>query len=216
MKMIEKMVEMFTPEMTAIAIVILTVLTLFTSLMVLMTIVSLSRIKKHLLLIVEKSLELEEKNASLQHVRQMMSDSIARLTEAEYKIESIERRLDEFDKTIAENKTQFSEHASQLKEHDTLLGKAGQMMGKEAAGFNQAVKRIHGLEEEFQSLKMFQRTFEQTRNRILNALGAMPIEASSEGTRITEQKDSKETVVPSDSIIPEAGDFRKSRMSHYP
>ncbi|MFC1636801.1 hypothetical protein ACFL5Z_18395 [Planctomycetota bacterium] len=213
--MIEKMVEMFTPEMIAIAILALTVLTLFTSFMVLVTIVSVSRVKKHLLVIVEKSLELEEKHAVLQQARQMMSNNVARFTEDEDKIQSMERRLDEFDHTIAESQDQLTGYASKLNEHDTLLGQAGQMMGEEAAGFKQAVQRIQVLEEKFQGLKVFQRTFEQTRNRILNVLGGVPVEMPSQNSLTAEQKDSKEeAVIPSEEERPDTEDFQQSRMRY--
>jgi len=240
--MVEKIVEMFTPEMIAIAILSLTALTVFTFLMVLITIVSLSRVKKDLLSVAERSAELEEKHAALQQVRQTMSNTVARLTEVDDKIESIERRSDEFDNKIAglaeaadkigsierhlngfdhkiaENRNQLTGHESKLKEHDTLLGQAGQMMGKEAAGFNQAVQRIRILEEEFQGLKVFQRTFEQTRNRILNVLGATPGEMPPRNALTTEQKDPKgETVIQSEGKLPDTEGFDKSRMRYrYP
>jgi len=240
--MVEKIVEMFTPEMIAIAILSLTALTVFTFLMVLITIASLRRVKKHFLVIVEECVELKEKHAALQQVRQTMSNTVARLTEVDDKIESIERRSDEFDNKIAglaeaadkigsierhlngfdhkiaENRNQLTGHESKLKEHDTLLGQAGQMMGKEAAGFNQAVQRIHILEEEFQGLKVFQHTFEQTRNRILNVLGATPGEMPPRNALTTEQKDPKgETVIQSEGKLPDTEGFDKSRMRYrYP
>ena len=128
----------------------------------------------------------------------------ARLTEATDKIESIEGRLNECDKSIAKSHHQLAGHESKLKEHDTLFGQTGELMGKKAAGFNQAVQRIRILEEGFQGLKVFQRTFEQTRNRILNILGGVPVEMPPHNTPTTERKDSKEeTVIPSEGKLPQ-------------
>ena len=182
------MVEMFTPEMMAIAIAALVVLNLLTFLTVLIKIVSLSR---------------------------MMGNTVANLAEAIDRVESIERRLDGFGDEIAGNQNRLEGHGSKLNEHDTLLAQAGQMMGKEAAGFNQAIQRIHTLEDDIQGLKAFQRTFEQTRNRILDALGAMSVEIPPPNAQTTEQKDSKEeTVIPSEEKILDTEDFHKSRMRH--
>jgi hypothetical protein len=63
-KMIEKMVEMFTSEMITITIVSLTAFILFMFLMLLITIASLSRVKKRLSVMDNKFLELEEQHAS--------------------------------------------------------------------------------------------------------------------------------------------------------
>ena len=84
------------------------------------------------------------------------------------------------------------------------------MMGQKAAGFNKAVQRIHTLEDEFQGLKVFQRTFEQARNRILNVLGGIPDDIN---TPTTEPNDShEETVIPSEGKQPGTEDFPESRM----
>ncbi|MFC1634043.1 hypothetical protein ACFL5Z_04315 [Planctomycetota bacterium] len=191
--MVEKIVEMFTPEIIAIAIVSLTALFLFTFLMVIIKMASLSRTKKRLLKIEEQSDAFEEEHQALLKTRQLMGNTEAnlaeamerigsiehrlggfdhRITEAAENTESIERHLDGFHRKITENHDQLTGLASKLKEHDAIIAEAGPMLGKEAAGFNQAVKRIHILEEAFQDLKAFQSHFEQIRNRILDAFGA--------------------------------------------
>lgn len=232
--MFEKMVEMFTPEIMTIAITALVALTLLISLMVLIKIVSLSRVKKRLLIIEGKSLGLEETQAAFRQDRQRVNNTVANLTEAADKIESVERRLDEFDNKIAhlaevadkiesierhsdeldhkitENYNQLAGQESKLSEHDALLGQAGQMMGEKALDFKQAVQRIHSLEEEFQDIKGFKRAFEQTRNRILNVLGAMLVEMPPQNTPTTEQNNLKEETY--EGKLPDAEDFHKSRM----
>ena len=222
------MVDMFTPEVIAIVITALAALTLLTFLMLLIYIISQSKIKKRLLITEEKLLALEEKQAALRQDRQRVNSAVTnfaeaaqrtgsieqrldeiennnvRFAEATDKIESIDRRLNECDKSIAKSHHQLAGHESKLKEHDTLFGQTGELMGKKAAGFNQAVQRIRILEEEFQGLKVFQRTFEQTRNRILNVLGGVPVETSPQNTPTTEQKDSKEeTVIPPEGNLPQ-------------
>jgi chromosome segregation ATPase len=217
----------------AIVIVSLAALTLFTFLMVLVTIASLSRAKKHLFVVAEENSELREKHAAFEHVKHSVSNAIARLAEIDDKIETIERRSDEWDSKIlslaetadkiesirrrlndcdskiAESQNHLAEHKSKLNEHDTLLAQAGQMMGRESSDFNQTIQRVRLLEQDFQNLKGFQRTFEQTRDRILNALSAIPVRMPSQNTLTTEQKDiRRETVTPSEERQPDTEDFR--------
>ena len=214
--MFEKMVEVFTPEMIAIAIVALAALTLLTLLVVLAKIVSLSRVKKRLLLIAEKSLALEEKQAALRQDRQRVNDTLADFAQAADKIGPIERRLDEFGHKITESQNLLAGHESKLKEHDVLLGQAGQMMGKEAAGFTQVIQRIRILEDEFLSLKVFQRTFELTRNQILNVLVGMPVNLPAQNMLPTDPKAfNEETLTPSDPKMSNPDDFHNSRMHRY-
>ena len=244
--MVEKLIEMFTPEVIVIAIIALAALTILTFLMLLIKMVSLSRVKKRLLNIAERSLALEEKQATFRQDAQRANNTIANFAQTADKIESFERRLDELAQKIVESQNLFAGlesalrghesalkglesalrghestlnehestlkghesaskgHESKLKEHDILLGQAGQMMGKEAAGFSQVIQRIRILEEGFQGLKVFQRTFEQTRNRILNILGGVPVEMPPHNTPTTERKDSKEeTVIPSEGKLPQ-------------
>ena len=210
------MVERFTPEIIAIAIVCLTALTLFTSFAVFKTRSLLSKAQKRLFTVAQKCLELEEELASVQQVRQMTSNNVAHLVEVDDNIRSIERRMDEFDHKIAENQNQLTGYESKLKEYDTLLGQAGQMMGKEASGLKQAIQRIRTLEEEFQDLKAFQRTFEQIRNRILNALGATLAGTHLRNPPSPEQKVFREEAVsPSELAKTDLEDLYKSRLYFY-
>ena len=237
-----KIFEMITPEMVTIATVALAALTLLLFLIVLISIASLSRVKKRLLAIGEKCVELEEKHTSLRQNSQMMSTHMNSLSEAADKIvsleshldsldsqiasvgnvaeklTSIEHQLDGLDQRIAQSHNQLKEHESKLNELDTFIGQTGQLIGKNAAGFSQAIQRFHTLEQEFQGLKAFQRSFEQIRHRILNALGATPVERPSQQTSNTEQKGLKEeNVIPSEPKVPHTEDLYKSRMPYrYP
>jgi len=271
-KMVEKMVEIFTPEVIAITIAALAALTLLTFLMMLMNIVSLSRIKKRLFIIAEKSIALEEKQATFRQDAQMVNNTIANLAQTADKIGSIEHELDEFSQKIAESQnllaglestlnghestlnghestlnghesalnghestlkglestqkglesilkeheSTLKEYESKQKEHDTLLGKAGQMMGKEAAGFTQVVQRIRILEDEFLSLKVFQRTFEITRNQILNVLVGMPINMPNYNMLPTEHRTfTEDPLASSDAKTSDADDGHNPRMNRY-
>jgi chromosome segregation ATPase len=252
------MIEMFTPEVITITIVALTASILFMFLMVFITIASLFRVKKRLLVMGKKFLELEEHCASLQQNNQTINTHIARLDEAAEKIvalerrldnleihipalaeaiskiesiehrldgfddkipeatdkiESIEHRLEELDNKIVDCYNQLAGYESKLNEHDTLLGQACQLMGKEAAGFKEAVQRIHILEEEFRGLIAFQSHFEQIRNRILTVFGGMPVEMPPQNAITTEQEVSEEeTAIPSEEKLPDTEGFHKSRM----
>lgn len=201
------MVERITPEiMVTMAIASLAALTF---LMVLMALASLSRVKRRLLHLGEKLLEVENQQAALQQVKQMMSNNIAGQAEATDKITSIERRLDGFEGRIAENRNQLTGHVSKLNEYDNLLGQTGQLMGKNAAGFNQAIQRIHTLEDDFQGIKAFQRTFEQTRNRILDALGAAPAKMLTHNPLPAERDPFKEeALISSEAERPDAENLR--------
>ena len=253
--MVETFVEMFTPEVIAIAIAALTVLTLLTLLMLLIKIVSLSRVKKRLLNIAEKSLALEEKQATFRQDAQRVNNIIANFAQTSDKIEPIEHRLDEFGQKIIESQNLLAglesafkghesvlkghesilkehesalrayesklkeyesalrEYESKQKEHETLLGKAGKMMGKEAAGFTQVVQRIRILEDEFLSLKVFQRTFEITRNQILNVLVGMPINMPTHNVLPSELKNfNEETLGSSDRKTSDADDVHNPWM----
>jgi DNA repair ATPase RecN len=235
-KMAERIVEIFTPEMIAIAIVALTALTLLTFLMILTKMVSFSRIKKRLLKIEEQSVSIEEKHEALQRAKQLMGNTEAnlaealdrigsiehrldgfdhRMTEAAENIESIERHLDRFHRKITENHNQLTGQASKLNEHDTILAEVGQTMGKKAAGFNQAAQRIHTLEEEIQGLKSFQSAFEQIREQILDAFGATEAKRPAQNTQTTERKAFKEkALIPSEEKQSDTEDFYKSRMRY--
>jgi hypothetical protein len=90
------------------------------------------------------------------------------------------------------------------------------MMGKEAAGFTQVVQRIRILEDEFLSLKVFQRTFELTRNQILNVLVGMPINMPSHNILPSEFKTfNEENLASPDSKTPDADDGQNPRMSRF-
>jgi chromosome segregation ATPase len=238
-----KIFEIITPEMVSFATVVLAMFTLFLLLMVLITIASLSRVKRRLLGMGEKLLELERKHTSLQQNSQMMSTHTASLSEAADKIESLEprlksldnqiaglaqtadkltsidQRLDGIDQRIAQSQDQLTGHESKLNEHDTIIGQTGQLMGKNATVFSQAIQRIRTLEQEFQGLKVFQRTFEQIRHRILNALDAMPTETTERPQNMPtpEQKVFKEeTDTPSGEKPTDLEDYYKSRTHRYP
>ncbi|MEJ2704299.1 MAG: hypothetical protein P8Z79_17830 [Sedimentisphaerales bacterium] len=159
------MVEWFTPEMLVIVLIVLTALTVLNSLILLLTIASLSRAKKRLLAVVGKCVKLEAEQTFVQQARQSTSNNVAHLCDVDNKIQFIEHRMDAFDSRIAETQNQLVGFESKLREYDNLLGQAGQMMGKETAGFNQAVQRIRMLEEEFQGLRAFRHTFDETRSR---------------------------------------------------
>lgn len=207
------MVERITPEMMTIAIAALAALTLLTFLMVLMTMSSLSRVKKRLLVIGKKALELEEQHEVVQQAGQKMSSHTAGLAEAADRIGSIERHLKGIDNVIAESQNQLIGHESRLNEHDALLGQDGRIRGKEATGFTQTIRQKYPLEEKFQDLSVFQHTFEQTRNRILDALDAMQAEMPPQSMRSPERKAFKEkTLFPSDEKRTAAEDFYQPRL----
>ena len=216
--MVEKMDEMLTPEMISIVILCLTALTIFNSLLVLITITSLSRAKKRLLGIADKYSKLEEEQASVEQVKQTTSNNVVHLVDVDNKIQFIENRVQVLDNKIVENQNQLNGYESKFKEYDTLFGQAGQMMDKEAFDFKQTIQRIHALEGEFQNLKAFQHTFDQTRDRILDALDVTPVEMSPRKTPSPEQKVFKEEAVI--STEPKKNDIEelyKSRMQyHYP
>jgi len=261
--MIEKIVEFFTPEFTTIAIVALSVFISFMFLMLLITIASLSRVKKRLLVTRAECLELEKEHALLRKDNKTINAHTARLDKAAEKIvaleshvhnieeqiptlaeatekivaleshvnhlqnhipaldaateniTSIEGRLLRVDERITESQKRLAELAGKLNEHATLIGQAAQLVGKEAAGFNQAVQRIHILEEEFQGLKVFQRTSEQIRNRMLSVLGALPVETPLQNALTTKQEVSEEeTVIPSEGKLLDTEDIRMSRMRY--
>ena len=235
------MAEMITPEIMAIAIAFLAVLTF---LMLVITIASLSRVKKHLLAVAGRTVELGERHEALRKSSHKIasnsttglaeaadkitsielrldgfddkiveSQKIASSTEIAEKIASIERRLDGFDNKIAASRNQLTGHESKLNEHETLLGQAGQMMGKNALGFTQTIQRIHALEDKVQDLKAFQSTFEQTRNRILDALGAKQAKIPAQNTLTTERKAPKQEVpIPSEERVADTEDFHRPRM----
>jgi chromosome segregation ATPase len=235
------MAEMTTPEIITIAIASLAALTF---LMLLITIASLSRVKKHLLAIAGRSIELEERHEALRQSshkiasnsttglaeaadkitsielrldgfddRILESQKIGNSTEVAQKIASIELRLDGFDNKIAESRNQLTGHESKLNEHDTLLGQAGQMIGKNALGFTQTIQRIQTLEDKVQDLKAFQSTFEQTRNRILDALGAKQAKIPAHNTLTVERKaPEQEAPIPSEERAPNTEGFHKSRL----
>lgn len=249
--MIEKLTEILTPEVIAVTLAALAALTIVTFLMLLIKIVSLSRVKKRLLNITDKSLALEQTQAMFRQDTQRVNDTIANFVQMPDKIELIEHRLDELGQKIAEsqnllaslesalqghesalrsNESILKEHESVLrkyeskqkqyeskqKEHETLLGEAGKMMGKEAAGFTQVVQRIRILEDEFLSLKVFQRTFEITRNQILNVLVGMPINLPSHSMLPTEFKNfNEETPASSDSKTSNQDDAYNPRKNRF-
>ena len=256
------MVEMFTPELIAIAIAALTVFTLLTFLMAFTAIATLSRVKKRLTGVREQLLELEESRALPRENNHKINTHIVRLDEATEKIAAFEPRLNDLenqvpalaggagkiaalesrlndlenqvpalaggsekipalergltkaDERIAESQKQLAGHASKLNDHAKLLGQAGQMIGQGTASLNQAVQRLHVLED---NLKVFQHTFERTRNRILNVIGAMLVEMPSENTLTAEQENTKEqTVTSSEPRVLNTEDFRESRMHLHP
>ena len=205
------MIEGITLEvMSIIAIASLAALTF---LMVLMTMSSLSKVKKRLLVIGKKALELEENHAVVQQAGQKISSNTAGLTEAADRIGSIERHLEGLDNVIAESQNQIMGHESRLNEHDALLGRDGRIRGKKAMGFTQTIRQKQPLEEKYQDLNVFQHTFEQTRNRILDALDAMQAEMPPQSMRDTERKAFKEqTLFPSEEKRTTAEDFYQSRL----
>lgn len=238
--MVDKIVQTFTPEMTAIVIASFAALTVFTFLIVLITIASLSKAKKRLFIVIKETSELLEKQAAFDQVKQTSNLNGLRLTEVENKIESIERRSDESDGKIAglagaadkiesigrrlqewgskmaESQNQLAELKSRVNEHGTLLAQAGQLMGKETADFKQAVQQMRSLEQEFQTFKGFQRTFEWTRDQIVNALRATPVRIPIQNPSTPEQYDlSKKAVIPSEEKRPDTEESDRFR-SRYP
>lgn len=151
--MFQKMSEMFTPEIMAIAITALAVLALLTFLMVFIKIISLSRTRKRLSVMGDEFIELKKHCASLQQNIQKINTHMARLDEAADKIATIEPRLNNLEHQISSFTECAKKIASILKEYDAQLGEAGQMMGKEATAFNRAVQLIHNVEEKFQNLQ---------------------------------------------------------------
>lgn len=234
------------PEMTTLEIITIAIASLaaLTFLMLLFTIASLSRAKKHLLAMVGKSIELEGRHEALrQSSHKIASNSTTGLAEAAEKIASVELRLDGLDVRIAEsqkigNSTEIAEktaaierqldalgnkiaasrnlltgHESKLNEHDTLLGQAGQMMGKNALTFTQMIQRIQALEDRDQDIKAFQSTFEQIRNRILDAFGAKQAGLPARNTLTVERKAlGQETPTPSERKVADTDDFHRSRL----
>ena len=123
-----KMAELITPEMITIAIASLAVLTF---LMLLITIASLSRVKKRLLIMGAKSFNLEDKQ---------------RLLNAVDKVASFESRLDRFDSIIEENQNQLNRYELKLNDHAGMFAKIGQMMSKNMADITEAASKITSLE----------------------------------------------------------------------
>ncbi len=122
------MAEMITPEMVTIAIASLAALTF---LLLLITIVSLSRVKKRLSAIKAQSLELDEKS---------------RLLDAADKIVSFESRLDTFENVVSESQNQLTGHESKINDHAEMFGKVSQMAGQHVAGLAEAADKITSIE----------------------------------------------------------------------
>lgn len=123
------MFERITPEIMTIAIAALAALSLFTFLMVLIKIISISRVKRRLLNIGRTILEVEEKHEGLRQTDQMLSDKVAHLAKAVEKIEPIERRLDEFDHKIAEAANRIGSMEHRLDGLDQKIAKAADKIG---------------------------------------------------------------------------------------
>jgi hypothetical protein len=216
--MVEKMVEAFTPEMIAIVIVCLTALTIFHSLLALITLTSLLRAKKRLLNMGKIIHEMDEQHEALRETDEVMSYKLTKLLTAVDKIGSIECQLDGFDQKIAENQRQLTGHVSKLNEHDHVLTQVNQMIGKDTGGLAHAIQEIRRCKEEVQNLRTFQCTFEQIRDRILDALGAMSVNMSPRNTPSPEQKVFKEeAVITTEPRKNDLEELHQSRMHyHYP
>lgn len=158
MKMIQKIVEMFTPEIMVIVITALAALTLLTFVMLFLKTLSLSRTRKRLFAMRDEFIELKELCASLQQNNQTLNTHRVRLDEAADKIAAIEPRLNNLEHQISFFAEGAKKIVSILKKHDTGLGEADEMRSKEAAAFNRTVQLIHNVEEKFQNLQGFQRT----------------------------------------------------------
>ncbi|MBN2316173.1 MAG: hypothetical protein JXM79_19760 [Sedimentisphaerales bacterium] len=131
-------------------------------------------------------------------------------------LQRIESILKEHESVLRGYESKQKDFESKQKEHETLLGKAGKMMGKEAAGFTQVVQRIRILEDEFLSLKVFQRTFEITRNQILNVLVGMPINLPPHSMLPTDFKNFNEEIpASSDSKISNQDDVYNPRKNRF-
>jgi chromosome segregation ATPase len=128
------MPEFITPEMITIAIASLAALTF---LLVLITIASLSRVKKRFSSIEIKSLELDEKH---------------RLLEAADKITSFESKMDKLEELITESQNQLAGHESKLNDHAATFGKVSQMTDQHLAGFTKAADKITLIESRLDRL----------------------------------------------------------------
>ena len=157
--MLEKMVEILTPEIMAIAITSLAAITLLTLFILFIKTLSLSKTKKRLSVMGDELIALKKCCASLQQNNQTINTLTVRLDEAADKIAAIEPRLNNLEHQISSFTERAEKIVSILKEYDTPLGEVGQMVGKEATAFNRAVQLIQNVEEKFQDLQAFQRTF---------------------------------------------------------
>lgn len=122
------MPDTITPEMMTIAIASLATLTF---LLILITIASLSRVKKRLLSTESKSLELEEKD---------------RLLDTADKITFFESRLDMFENTISESQNQLMDYELKLKEYAAMYGKASQMTDQQLDSLTKAIDKVTSIE----------------------------------------------------------------------
>jgi chromosome segregation ATPase len=211
------MFERITPEIMTLAIVALAALALFTFLMVLISIISLSRIKRRLFAIGKTIRGVEEQHEALRQTDEMISYKITNLLKAVDRIESIERKLDELDRKIAENQRQLTGHLSKLNEHDNVLTHVGQVIGEDTSGFAQAVQKIHTFNEQVQNLEKFQSTFEQVRGRILDVLSAMQVKMPTQDNRIPQRKALRDnTLIPSENTRTDIEDIYQSSTYRYP